>query len=102
MKALGRSTESEIVLDHGIGPDRHPAWICEIELAERDLVAPHLTKEILEDSNCQLLARAPPIAEAEWSETGVIANRKACAVDNAENRTEPAIRDVGLDRADPL
>ena len=49
---LGRSTESEIVLNNSVRPDRHLARICKIKLAKHNLVAPNLAKEILEYVNC--------------------------------------------------
>ena len=48
---LGRSTESEIVLNNSVRTDRHLAWIRKIELAKYNLVAPNLAEEILEYVN---------------------------------------------------
>jgi hypothetical protein len=95
-RTLSRSAESEIVLDHRVRPDRYSARIRQIKLAKDNLVAPNLAKEILEDVNRQLFARTPPVAEAERSEAGIIANRMTCAIDNPEHRAETAIGDVGL------
>ena len=50
-QTLGRSAESEIVLNHRGRSDRHSAWIGQIKLAKDNLVAPDLAKEILEDVN---------------------------------------------------
>jgi hypothetical protein len=95
-RTLSRSTESEIVLDHRVRPDRYSAWICQIKLAKDNLVAPDLAKKILEDVNRQLFPRAPPVAKAEWSEAGIITNWMACPVHNAEHRAESTVRDVSL------
>lgn len=93
---LGRPGESKIVFDYSGGSDRHLAWVGQIELAEDDLVAPDLAEEIFEDLNRQLLAWTPSISEAERCEAGIVTNRKALPVDNAENRPKTAIRDVCL------
>ena len=87
---------TEIVLNHRVRTDRHSAWICQIELAKDNLVAPDLTKEISEDVNCQLLPGTPPVAEAEWSEPRIVTDWLACPVDDAEHRAEAAIGDVRL------
>jgi hypothetical protein len=51
-----------------------------LRFAEDDLVAPHLAEEIPEHVDRQLLAGAAPIAEAEWREPGVIADRIGLSV----------------------
>jgi hypothetical protein len=93
---LGRSVESKIVFDHGGGPDRHLAGVGQIELAEDDLVAPDLAEKVFEDLNRQLLARAPSVSEAEWCEPRIVTNRQVLAVDDTEDRSKTAIRDVCL------
>jgi len=93
---LGRPVESNIVFDHGGGPDRHLACVGQIELAEDDLVAPDLAEEILEDLNRQLLAWAASVSEAERREAGIVTNRQVLPVDNTENRPETTIGDVCL------
>jgi hypothetical protein len=93
---LSSSVEPDIVLDHCVRPDWHLAWIGQIELAEDDLVVPDLTKEILEDLNCQLLTRTPSVSEAEWSKASIVTNRNALSIDNTENRPKATIRDVYL------
>jgi hypothetical protein len=50
-EVLGRSTESKIIFDHSGRPNRDLARIRSIKFAEHDLVAPDLTKEVLEDLN---------------------------------------------------
>ena len=95
-RTLSGSTESEIVLDHRVRPDRYSARIRQIKLAKDNLVAPDLAKEILEDVNRQLFAWTPSVAKAERSEASIIANRMTCAIDNPEHRAETAIGDVGL------
>ena len=83
-------------MDHSVGPDRHSTWICQIKLAKDNLVTPDLTKKILEDVNCQLLPRTPPVAKAEWSEAGIVTNWMAHPIDNAEYRAESTVGDVRL------
>src|SRR5580704_2658826 len=95
-QALSGSAEADIVLDHGVRADRHLPRIRQIELAEHDLVAPDLAQEIFEDVDGELLARTAPVAEAERREAGIVANRKAFAVNGAEDRAEATIGDVGL------
>jgi hypothetical protein len=93
---LCRSREADIVLDHCIRSNRHTTGVRQIKFAEHDLVAPDLAQKILEHLNRQLLARAPPVAKAEWRESGIIANRMGGSVDHAEHGAEAAIGDVGL------
>jgi hypothetical protein len=83
-------------LDHCVRPDRHAAWVRQIELAKDNLVAPDLTKEILEDVNRQLFPGTPPVAEAERSEPRIVTHWTTCPVDDAEHRAETAIGDVHL------
>src|SRR6201998_4228725 len=85
-QTLGRSDESEIVLNHRARSDRHAARIGLIELTEHDLVAPDLAEKILEHLNGQLLAGTAPVAKTERREAGIVANRMRRAVDTAEHR----------------
>src|ERR1700735_3059101 len=78
--SLSRSREADIVLDHGIRPNRHATGVCQIQLAKHDLVAPDLAQEILEDLDRQLLTRAAAIAKAERSKAGIVASRMAGAI----------------------
>ena len=93
---LSCSGEPDIVLNYGVRSDWHLAWIGQIELAEDDLVAPNLTKEILKDLNCQLLTRTPSVSKAERSKAGVVANREVLTINNTEYRPETAIRNFSL------
>src|SRR5882762_9621639 len=72
------------------------ARICQIKIAKHDLVAPNLAEEVLKDVNRQLLAWTPSVSKAEWSKPGIIANGMSCPINNPENRSEAAVRDVGL------
>jgi hypothetical protein len=85
---LRRSAKTEIIFNHGVRSDWYLSWIRQIELAEDDLVAPDLAKEVLEDLNCQLLAGTPAVSKSEWGKAGIVANRKALPIDNAENRAK--------------
>src|SRR5271166_536299 len=69
--ALGKP---DIVDDHGIGPDRDLSGIWQVEIDELDLVVPHLAQKVFEHLDRELLARAAPIAETEWGESGVVTN----------------------------
>jgi hypothetical protein len=80
----GRPCEGDIVFDDNVRTDGHLPRVRQVQAAEGDLVTPDLAQEICEYIDGQLLAGAAPIAEAEWCEAGMVADRQRLAVDDAE------------------
>src|SRR5947209_3413410 len=64
----------------------------DVEPREGDLFAPHLSEEILEQTNGEELARATAVPEAEWRIPGIIAHWIGLVVDT---RVHGAKRTVG-------
>src|SRR2546423_11265732 len=64
----------------------------DVELREGDLFAPHLSEEILEQTNGEELARATAVPEAKWRIPGIVAHGIGLLVDT---RVHGAKRTVG-------
>src|SRR6266567_6371052 len=64
----------------------------DVEPGEGDLFAPHLSEEILEETNGEELARATAISEAKWRIPGIVAHWIGLVVDT---RVHGAKRTVG-------
>ena len=85
--------KADIVANDGRGSDRQRLGVRDIELAELDAALPNLSQEVLEYMDCKLLARAAPVAKAEWREPGMVADWQWPVVDDAVSRAEAAIVD---------
>ena len=81
---------------HSVRSNGHLAWTRRVEPVKYDLVAPDFAWEIFEDVDGQLLAGTTPVTKPKWRKPGVVTNRVACPIYDAEDRAESTIRNAGL------